>query len=151
MVTTYSSDLKERIIWCYYQGETMRSIAKIFNVSVGFVHHVVDLHRKYGQVMDPYTQPWTGHQILTSADENYIHTLIDERLSIYLDEIQDPLFFEHTVYVSLTTISQTLARMQFSKKSLLCKAAERNESVRTTSAEGSSSKGFVKMPKIPPK
>lgn len=109
----------------------MRSIAKIFNISVGFVHHVVDLHRKYGQVTDPYTQPWTGHRILTYADEDYIHTLIDERLSIYLDEIQDTLFFEHVVYVSLTTISQTLAQMQISKESLLQKAAERNERLWT--------------------
>ena len=55
MVAVYSSDLRKKIVRCYHQGETMRSVTEIFNVSVGFVHYVVDPHRKYGQlVTDPY-------------------------------------------------------------------------------------------------
>ena len=64
-------------------------------------------------------------------DEDYIRTLIEATPSIYLDEIQDKLFFEHGVYVSLAMISRTLARMQISKKSLSRRAAERNERLRT--------------------
>ena len=73
MVTAYSSDLREWIVQCYYyQGETMREVVNTFNVSLGFVHHVIDLHRKYSQVTDPYTQLQCGHRILTFADEDYI-------------------------------------------------------------------------------
>ena len=130
MVAAYSSDLRERIVQCYHQGETMRTVADIFNVSVGFVHHVVDLHRTYGQVTNPYTKPRNGHRLLTFADENYIRILIEARPSIYLDEIQEGLLLERRVQVSIATISRTLTRMRISKKSLSRRAAECNEQLR---------------------
>ena len=37
MVAAYSSDLRERIIQCCHQDETMRNVAEIFNVSISFV------------------------------------------------------------------------------------------------------------------
>ncbi|KAF9779668.1 Homeodomain-like protein, partial [Thelephora terrestris] len=94
MVAAHSSDLRERIVRCYHQGETMRAVADTFNVSVGFVHHIVDLHRKHGQVTDPYAEPRRGHRILTAEDEDYIRALIETRPSLYLDEIQEGLFAE---------------------------------------------------------
>ena len=131
MVGTYSLDLKERVVYSYLQGETMRIVAETFKVSLGFVHHVVDLYRRYGQVTDPYATPRHGHCIITAADENFIHSLVKARPSIYLDEIQQELDSVCGVFVSLTTISRTLMRMQISKKSLSRQAAERNEELWT--------------------
>ena len=131
MVAAYSPDLRERVVQHYLQGETMRTVADIFNVSVGFVHNVVDLYRMYGQTTDPYAQPRRRCRILTIADQDYICTLIEARPSIYLDEIRDELFAECGVHVSLATISRTLTRMGCSKKSLSRRAAERNEELRT--------------------
>ena len=94
----------------------MRAVASTFNVSVGFVHHVVNLRRMYGQVTDPYAQPRLNlkHQILT-----------------FMDETRDELFAEHGVHASLATISRTLARMQCSKKSLSRRATERNKQLQS--------------------
>jgi len=103
----------------------------MFSVSVGIVHHFVDLYKTYGQVTDPCAQPRRGQRILTSADESYIRTLIEARPSIYLDEIQEKLVTECGVRVSLATVSRTLARMHCSKKSLSRRASERNEELRT--------------------
>ena len=108
----------------------MREVADIFNVSPTFVHCVVDLHRKHGQVTDPYAQPRRGHRVLTLADEDYIRSLIEARPSIYLDEIQEGLLTQREVYVSIPTVSRTLARMGCSKRSLSRKAAERSERLR---------------------
>ena len=83
----------------------MREVANTFNISLCFVHHVIDLHRKYGQVTDPYIRSQCGHRILTFADEDYIRTLIERRPSIYLDEIQEKLLAKQEVYVSLATIT----------------------------------------------
>ena len=59
MVAAYSFDLRERVVWqFYYQGQTMREVADVFNVSVGFVHHVVNLYGKYGLVTDPRHPPY---------------------------------------------------------------------------------------------
>ena len=94
MVATYSTNLRRRVDQNYCEGETMRAVANTFNVSVGFVHHVVDLDRRYGLVMDPYVQPRRGHRAQTFANEDYIQTLIEARPSIYFDEIRDELFTE---------------------------------------------------------
>ena len=108
----------------------MRAVADTFNVSVGFVHHIVDLHRKHGQVTDPYAEPRRGHRILTAEDEDYIRALIETRPSLYLDEIQEGLFAERGVHTLIATISRTLSWMQILRKSLSRRAAERNEQLR---------------------
>ena len=131
MVGAYSLDLKERVVRSYLQGETMRSVADTFNVSLGFVHRVVNLHRTFGEVTDPYAIPRRGRRIVTATDEGFIRSLTRTRPSIYLDEIQHELETRHGVFVSIATISRTLARMEISKKSLSRSAAERNEELRT--------------------
>jgi len=131
MVSAYSRDLKERIVYSYFQGETMRTVTETFKVSLGFVHRVVDLYRRYGQVTDLDATPRRGHRTLTTTDEECILSLTRAQPSIYLDEIQQELESGCGVFVSIATISRTLARMQILKKSLLCRAAERNEELRT--------------------
>ena len=131
IMVSYSLNLRERIVYTYLQGETMRSVAETFKVSLGFVHNVISLHQRYGQVTDPYAVPRCGCNILTTADEDYIRSLIKARPAIYLDEIQQELGSMRGVFVSLAMISRTLARMQISKKSLSRRAAERNEELRT--------------------
>ena len=81
----------------------MRTVADIFNVSVGFVHHTVDLHGKYGQITGPYAQLRRGHQTLTPADEDCIRgTLIEARPSVCLDKIQDNFHTNKSyIYVQL--------------------------------------------------
>ena len=76
MPVSYSPDLRERIIYTYLQGETMRSVAETLKVSLGFVHKVVNLHQRYGQVTDPHATPHRGCHILTAVDKDYIHSLI---------------------------------------------------------------------------
>ena len=109
----------------------MRSVAETLNVSLGFVHHIVDLYRTYGQVTDPTAMPRRGRRIVTTADEDFIRSLVRAQPSIYLDEIQQELESVLGLFVSIATISRTLARMEISKKSLSRRAAERNEELRT--------------------
>ena len=109
----------------------MRSVAETLNVSLGFVHHIVDLYRTYGQVTDPTAMPRRGRRIVTTADEDFIRSLMRAQPSIYLDEIQQELESVLGLFVSIATISRTLARMEISKKSLSRRAAERNEELRT--------------------
>ena len=131
MVAAYSPDLRERIVQFYYRGRTMREVADVFNVSLGFVHHVVNLYRTHGQATDPYPQPRCGHRrTLTFEHENYIRDLVEVKPSIYLDKIQEKLATEHGVDISLATISRTFTRMRYSKKSLSRRAKERNEELR---------------------
>ena len=131
MVSSYSLDLKERIVHSYLQGEMMRTVAETFKVSLGFVHRIVDLYRRYGIVTDPYATPRRGRRILTTVDEDHIRSLIRAWPSIYLDKIQQELEATCGVFISLATISCTLTHMQISKKSLSRHAAECNEELQT--------------------
>ena len=49
----------------------MREVEETFNVSLSFVNRTAALHRKHGQVTDPYAQPRRGMRILTIVDEDY--------------------------------------------------------------------------------
>ena len=110
----------------------MREVADVFNVSLGFVHHIVNLYRMHGQATDPYPQPRHGHRrTLTFKHENYICNLVEVKPSIYLNEIQEKLATKHGVDISLVTILQTFTRMWYSKKSLSNRAKECNEELQT--------------------
>lgn len=52
----FSEDLKVRVVDAYSQGDvTMREVAEMFNVSLGFVHNVVACHHQFRQVTNPPT------------------------------------------------------------------------------------------------
>ena len=131
MVRAYSLDLKEKVARSYFRGEMMRSVAETFDISLGLVHHIVNLYERYGQATDPHATPRCGRRIITAADEDFIRDLVRARPSIYLDEIQQELESAHGLFVSIATISRALARMEISKKSLSRRASERNEELRT--------------------
>jgi hypothetical protein len=45
----------------------------------------------YGQVTNPHAMPCRGRRIITTADEDFIYSLITANPATYLDEIQDEL------------------------------------------------------------
>ena len=64
-------------------GGDIRSVAEIFNVSLGFVHNVVNLYQRFGQVTNLHATHCCGHRIITAADKDFIHSLTREWPSIY--------------------------------------------------------------------
>ena len=99
MVSTYSLDLKERIVHSYLQGETMRSVAETFKVSLGFVHHVVNLHRIcQGTIFLLFK-----FLLLTSQD-SHAHSLSDGNLITPLTPLY---FYPLTTYTSRRTRTKT--------------------------------------------
>ncbi|KAF9642561.1 hypothetical protein BDM02DRAFT_3124450 [Thelephora ganbajun] len=53
---TFSEDLRVRVANCYSQGDvTMREVAEIFNVSLGFVRNMVTCYRRFGQATNSHT------------------------------------------------------------------------------------------------
>lgn len=105
---TFSEDLRARVVTLYSQGDiTMREVAETFNVSLGFVHSVVTLHRQFGQVTNPDTPGPRGRQrVLDAIDVLFIQEMIETDLSIYLDELQHKLAVARDVHVSIATIAR---------------------------------------------
>ena len=53
-------DLRESTVQFYYEGQMMREVVDVSGVSVVFVHHTVDLRRRYGRPAGPYTEAIDG-------------------------------------------------------------------------------------------
>ncbi|KAJ7140339.1 hypothetical protein C8R46DRAFT_849173, partial [Mycena filopes] len=63
--------------------------------------------------------------IMSPAHSKFILALIDHSPDIYLDELQEQLYVQHDLDVSLATISRTMKRMGLCSKKLSRQAAER--------------------------
>lgn len=110
----------------------MRAIADIFNVSVSFVHYVIDLHRKYGQITDPYAQPWQGRSLNIDHWSWRLHSKSQRFKTIYLLG-QNSRGSHHCtggLCVSLNNLTNSHLDGVF-KKSLARRAAECNEELQT--------------------
>ena len=128
---TLSEDLKERVISLYSSGDmTMREVAGLLDVSLGFVHNVVSCHERFGQVNDPRPRSYGRHRILDDNDISFISEVIRAQPTIYLDEIQHKLAAVRRIQVSTATISRALSRMGLTRKAVSREASERNDDVR---------------------
>lgn len=129
----YSSDLKRRVV---YQAYTLKmetkDIAKSLDMPQRVVQRVLKCWREIGDVcQDPGR---AGRALLMSpksVDVRYfsLHVcklinlvmqlmlaLIEHSPDIYLDEIQERLFEQHDLEVSLSTICRTLKRLGITSK-----------------------------------
>jgi len=127
---TLSEDLKERVVSLYSLGGlSMREVARLLSVSLGFVHNVVSCYQQFGQVNDPWPRSYGRHRLLDDNDLSFIREVITAQPTIYLDKIQHKLVTVREVQVSLATVSRTLSRMDLTQKGLSREANKHNEDV----------------------
>ncbi|KAJ7933533.1 hypothetical protein B0H13DRAFT_1523075, partial [Mycena leptocephala] len=127
-----SSDLKERIVkWYLQDGQTMEEIRDLAGVSLGLVHKTIELHRKYGQVTDPFSKRTGRPPTLNAADLRYLEAILEANSTLYLDEIQSKLSTVCRVHVSILVISRALVDLQLNRKKLTKAAAERDDQLCT--------------------
>ena len=143
---TLSKDLKARVVDTYSQGDvTMREVAEMFNVSLGFTHNVVAYHRRFGEFTNPDTPgPRGRRRVLDTINMLFIREIVEAEPSIYLDELQYKLAIARNVRVSIATISPTLSRMGFTWKAVSLKPESRRPScwrIGGSSLEGGARRG----------
>ncbi|KAJ7659630.1 hypothetical protein DFH06DRAFT_954656, partial [Mycena polygramma] len=68
--------------------------------------------------------------LMSGAHCKFMLALIDHTPDIYLDEIQEQLYLQHDIDVSLATILRTMKQLGLSSKKLSRQAAERCEHAR---------------------
>ena len=126
-----SQELCEKmVLWHEEQGREPSEIANLAGCSLRAVYSVLQLHREFGQVTNPYAQPRGGARVFNMGDMNYLSSLIDANPVIYLDEIQDSLAQTRNVDVSISTISHALQSLAVTNKQVSTTALERNELLR---------------------
>lgn len=126
-----SKDLRERIIiWHYEDGMPPVEVAALAGCCVRSVYNVLQLYNRFGATSNPYARLRGRHRTLTTADVNYLHSLLLANPTLYLDELQQQLLDARGVNVSLATISRTLHRLHLSHKNTASPALEQNEMLR---------------------
>jgi hypothetical protein len=92
MVPHTTNEMHEHmVVWRSEFGKIDAEIAALAHCSECTVHDVLRLHRTFGVVHNPYTQPCGGCHSLTTGDLNYIASLLAANPCFYLNELQDQL------------------------------------------------------------
>jgi len=124
----YSVDLKARIPYMHYSlGYTVKEICGILNLKKTTVYETLRYYTTHGVCYNPNARSRGRRRHLTSTDISFICSLISQHNTVYLDEIQEELLTRRCVQVSISTLTRTLRRLQFTNKDVSGRALERNE------------------------
>ncbi|KAJ7203048.1 hypothetical protein GGX14DRAFT_369858 [Mycena pura] len=122
----YSKDLKCRVIYqAYTLKKTSTEIAIDLDMPLRVVQRVKKTWREIGEVCRD--RKYIGRSPMMSPNHTKVRiSLTQSRVDMtYLDEIQEQLFLQHDLDVSLSTISRTMKILGLSSKKLSVQAAER--------------------------
>jgi transposase len=121
--------LKDRVpVLFHEQDMTVTAICKVLGLRKSTAYSTLAFHKKYGASSKPSFR--RRRRILTLADTTYICSLLDQKPTLYLDEIQDYLYRQRHVTVSLSTLTRTLRRIDMTNKAISRHAIERNQTLR---------------------
>ena len=131
MPTATPTGLWERIIhWFYHLELPVKEIVILSGRSKSTIYAILQLYESYGEVTDPHANHTGRKRVLDPNDLWYIQSLLEARPTSYLDEIQENLFQNREILVSLATLSRTLRRLSLSIKQVSKEALERDELLR---------------------
>jgi transposase len=103
LMRAYSNDLRERIFRAAKAGESIKSVAKVFEVSVGWVYKILARYRQTGSYAAlPYNNG--APRKLSEEDLQLLRKLVQEQPDASLQELKEKGNFT----VSLATIHRAL-------------------------------------------
>lgn len=82
---------KNMVTWRFEQNRTAREIVALAKCLESTVYEVLQLHREYGQITNPFVRTRGRPHILDNEDIQYISSLLQANLALYLDELQEQL------------------------------------------------------------
>ncbi|KAJ7194135.1 hypothetical protein GGX14DRAFT_378286 [Mycena pura] len=112
----YSKDLKKRVIYqSFVLHKSNENITIDLNMPLRVVQRVQQTWAEFGEVCRDRRHKGRP-PLLSTQNTKFMLALIDQTPDIYLDEIQEYLYIQHDVDVSLATISRTLHRLGYGSK-----------------------------------
>ena len=120
----HSQDLKACIpILFYKQHFTVKKICKILGIQKTLVYSSLMCFWTYGIAHNSYTLRRTGRQcLLSSTDIKFIASLVGQRHTIYLDEIQTELYEHWEISIFVLTLCWTLQHLALTRKVVSARA-----------------------------
>lgn len=119
--------LKERIPDLHLRhGYSVKEICTILAVQKSLVYKTLEYHRLHGVTFNPLAGPRGRPRSLSSEDTKFIRSLIAQRPTIYLDELQSRLAETRHVEISISSLSRALRRLHYTRKAVSKRALERD-------------------------
>lgn len=117
--------LKDRVPILYHQqGMSLNVICKVLGLRKSTAYHALQFHQKYGLCFNPHRVQ--RRRKLTIPDVKFIVSLLHQHPTLFLDEIQDHLYRQRKISVSLPTLTRTLRRIDYTNKKVSRVAIERD-------------------------
>ncbi|KAF5341414.1 hypothetical protein D9758_012306 [Tetrapyrgos nigripes] len=127
-----SKDIKARIpILFHVQGRSREEIQEILGIGCTLVYDTLRNQRHYGVHYNPLAHRPGCPRIVRSSDAHFVVRLLQNRRTLYLDEIQTSCTPVLVFNVTKSTILHTIRRLYFSHKCVSTKAQEANNLLRS--------------------
>jgi len=124
-----SQDLKAHIPILFYEQDFIaKEICRILGIKKLLVYSSLSYSRAYGVAHNPHVHCKTGqHWSLDSTDIKFVSSLINQRYTIYLDEIQDELYQHQGIHISVPILCRTLWHLDLTCKVVSAHALEQDD------------------------
>ncbi|KAF5358628.1 hypothetical protein D9758_007742 [Tetrapyrgos nigripes] len=125
-------DLKRRIpILFHQQNRSIPEIEEITGLKKTCIYDTLQYDALYGVPFNPHARRSGRPRTIHSDDAHFIVKLLQQRKTMYLDEIQSQLHTRLGLHVSKPSILQMICRFYFSHKCVSTKAEEANDLLRS--------------------
>ena len=125
-----SPDRKYCALDLWNRGWDTIDICNALSVSRASLYRWQAIFEEHGNVIRPKSPLIGRTRILVRATLTAIHTLYEQESDLYLDELVTFLAIEHSIIVSLSTLSRNLSEAGLTRKLLHKLASERDEILR---------------------
>ena len=124
-----SGNVKAHILLLHNENQSVKDICCILGIRKSLVYKTLSLYSKYGTVTNScrYSHLTRCPRILSSADVNFISSVIQYCNTIYLNELQHELWIKRCKHATISTLLRTLQCLAITRKIVSSSAAERNE------------------------
>ena len=133
MAKAYSLDLRQKIVDAYDRGDiSQRRLAKQFGVATSFVEKLLKQRRETGSLAPKVREEQTPPK-LNDQHRAVLAELVESRNDATLAELRELLYERTQVRVGITTIHNTLKKMDLTLKKTLypdAKASDRVQKAR---------------------
>lgn len=112
----YSLDLRQKIVDAYDRGGiSQRQLARQFNVATSFVQKLLKQRRETGSIAPKVRTEQTPPK-LNAQHRALLRELLEAQNDATLEELRDRLHARTEVFVSVSTMHNTLKRMAITVK-----------------------------------
>ena len=121
--------LKSQIPALHYEHRySIVKICSLLNIKKTLADKTLHHHCAFGIVFDLHAWQWGVWPChLTTTDHSFIHALLNQNHTMYLDEIQEQFISCHSVKAAITTLFCTLWQLHCTHKEVFSKALEHNK------------------------